>query len=373
MTNYERINTQEDDSNLLSDSQLNSNILIDSDIEENETTNTSPSTTSQQQPTSSSSSNPISSSSLDLESQIPPRLTPKQRIIRVFNHLFPLKQTYERLNNGIQTGRMQHNAPGRFIGQGTDGVFQNLMAKPDTLLTIQQREAELHPPTYEEAAQDASPEYWESTMISPMYEDEVFVQGLPVGNIANFIWNGLVTIAFQFIGFILCYLLHTSHAAKQGSRMGLGINLIMYGWNILPLNMGSPKEIPKKYIIDNPNDFNDIDKHFKIESNKIDNYSPSGFFIQDSNNHIDDNYDNYNTTPYIAYGLISFGLFIVLKSIVDFYKVKQLERSILRPNGSSNSGVTQSATNPVENHNEQEENNESPQGTEPNEDPTEMR
>lgn len=106
----------------------------------------------------------------------------------MFNHFVPIRQTYERISNGITTGRMQANVPGRFIGQGTDGVFRNLAAKPDTDAAIQ--EQELHPPTYEEAAADATPEYWESTVISPMYEDEVFVEGLPVGNVASFVWNG---------------------------------------------------------------------------------------------------------------------------------------------------------------------------------------
>lgn len=132
-------------------------------LPEQTTTITTPSSSS----SSSSSSIPYHN---DLESQIPPRLTPKQRVIRVINHLLPVKQTYERLSNGLQTGRMQANRPGRFIGQGTDGVFQNLMAKPDTASTIEQQQRELHPPTYEEASQDNSPEYWETTMISPMFE-----------------------------------------------------------------------------------------------------------------------------------------------------------------------------------------------------------
>lgn len=36
-------------------------------------------------------------------------------------------------------------------------------------------------------------------------------------------------MAFQFVGFLLTYLLHTSHAAKNGSKAGLGITLIQYG------------------------------------------------------------------------------------------------------------------------------------------------
>ena len=35
---------------------------------------------------------------------------------------------------------------------------------------------------------------------------------------------------FQFIGFLVTYLLHTTHAAKYGSRAGLGLTLIQYGF-----------------------------------------------------------------------------------------------------------------------------------------------
>ncbi|RCK58164.1 Metal homeostatis protein BSD2 [Candida viswanathii] len=294
-----------------------------------------------------STSEPIESSStsppstLDLELQRPPRLTTKQRIQRVLYHFFPVKQTYERINNGISTGRMQTNN-GRFIGQGTDGVFRNLMAKPDT--EEMRQEQELNPPSYEEAAADASPEYWESTMISPMYEDEVFVQGLPVGNIANYVWNALVTVAFQFVGFILCYLLHTSHAAKQGSRAGLGINLIMYGWNLVPQNFGHPDQLPDKYQPDGPNEF-DIDRSTRIHG-KVDSYT-SGIFIQNSKQEDTEEWMKTSVSaPYVAYGLIAFGLFIILKSLVDYYRVKQLERAILNP--SSGLPVTNSVTGVVE-------------------------
>lgn len=40
----------------------------------------------------------------------------------------------------------------------------------------------------------------------------------------------LISVAFNFLGFVLTYLLHTTHAAKYGSRAGLGITLIQYGW-----------------------------------------------------------------------------------------------------------------------------------------------
>jgi hypothetical protein len=36
-------------------------------------------------------------------------------------------------------------------------------------------------------------------------------------------------VSFQFVGFLLTYVLHTTHAAKYGSRVGLGITLIQFG------------------------------------------------------------------------------------------------------------------------------------------------
>ncbi|KAK6459204.1 uncharacterized protein RJT20DRAFT_124391 [Scheffersomyces xylosifermentans] len=283
----------------------------------------------------------------DLESQTTPaRMTTKSRILNVLNHLVPIKQTYERINNGLSTGRMQSNTPGRFIGQGTDGVFRNLMAKPDT--DANRQEQENNPPSYEEAAADATPEYWESTVISPMYEDEVFVEGLPVGNIANFVWNGLVTVAFQFVGFVLCYLLHTSHAAKQGSRAGLGITFIFYGWGMVPSNFGHADKVPGRYEPQDPNSY-DIDKSSSISSTTVDTYN-SGFQQHSEGS---SSLLTNSSAPYIAYGIIAFGLFIIIKSVVDYYRVKQMERVILSP--PNRAATVTSTTENVHNFGEEDE------------------
>mmetsp|Transcript_2707 Transcript_2707/g.3011 ORF Transcript_2707/g.3011 Transcript_2707/m.3011 type:complete len:406 (-) Transcript_2707:1165-2382(-) len=279
----------------------------------------------------------------DLELQIPGgRLTTRERVVNVLNSVFPIKRTYERINNGLTTGRMQTNLPGRFIGQGTDGVFRNLMAKPDREAN---RFEETHPPSYEEAAADATPEYWESTVVSPLYEDEVFVEGLPVGNVANLVWNILVSSAFQFVGFVLCYLLHTSHAAKQGSRAGLGITFVYYGYGMIPSNFGSAEKVPDRYEPNNPNQI-DIDESASINDGKLDNYK-SGIFQQ----HKDSPDTKLNQTPYFAYGIIAFGIFIILKAFVDYYRVKQMERVILSP-PSNETVVTNSVTENTGNYGE---------------------
>ena len=59
---------------------------------------------------------------------------------------------------------------------------------------------------------------------------EVLIENLATGTVFSFLWNMLVSISFQFVGFLLTYLLHTSHAAKLGARAGLGLTLVQYGF-----------------------------------------------------------------------------------------------------------------------------------------------
>lgn len=89
------------------------------------------------------------------------------------------------------------------------------------------------PPSYASAQADAVPPYWETTVHAPFSPDsigEMVIDSLPTGSLFSFCWNLLVSVSFQFIGFLLTYLLHTSHAARLGSRAGLGVTLIQYGF-----------------------------------------------------------------------------------------------------------------------------------------------
>ena len=94
--------------------------------------------------------------------------------------------------------------------------------------------------TYLEAQADTVPTYWETTVHAPGGLDgsDLLVDDLPTGSIFVFAANLFISFFFQFVGFLLTYLLHTSHAAKFGSRAGLGLTLIQYGF-YSRINMGA--------------------------------------------------------------------------------------------------------------------------------------
>lgn len=51
-----------------------------------------------------------------------------------------------------------------------------------------------------------------------------------------------ISFFFQFIGFLVTFLLHTTHAARYGSRAGLGLTLIQYGFSSRMTNSLPPPE-----------------------------------------------------------------------------------------------------------------------------------
>ncbi|ORY03095.1 hypothetical protein K493DRAFT_254403 [Basidiobolus meristosporus CBS 931.73] len=125
----------------------------------------------------------------------------------------------------------RHDHPA-ILPVSNDGVFANIPAKPSTESTKTE-----NLPSYEEASRDSAPAYYGNALIAPS-GDEYFVEGLPVGNIFSFLWSMLVSMCFQFVGFLLTYLLHTSHASKNGSTAGLGFTLVQFGFYLRTPQVG---------------------------------------------------------------------------------------------------------------------------------------
>ncbi|ANZ74231.1 BA75_00176T0 [Komagataella pastoris] len=206
-------------------------------------------------------------------------------------------------------------------GAENDGVFANITATSESGDPLGRGEEEL--PSYDEAAADSAPTYWESTVVTPGYEDEVFVEGLPVGNLLNFFWNLMVSVIFQYLGFVLTYLLHTSHAAKEGSCAGLGITIITLGFDLLPFSIFHRNNgQASRFEPAAPNDY-DVDT-----SETLDGYTDGFTSALDSGSKVE---QEPTRSPIAAYALIALGMFLFLRAIAGYFRAKRMERLILNP------------------------------------------
>lgn len=300
------------------------------------------------------SSNVSTSNADPSRSFIPPgnsagQITTTQKLINTINRITSntpgRRLLHLVLPNHISVAYEPANAyRGQVVGNGlqNDGVFSNMMAKP----TVSNEDPSNDiPPTYEEASADATPPYWDASVFLPY--DDVLVDGLPVGNIINFIWNLMVSSAFLFIGFLLTYLLHTSHAAKEGSRAGLGVTFISYGYYMIPENSllnpfqsnknneDSQQNFPDgMFEPADPNNF-EIDSSKYLEGSVGDFHSSlNGVVLDDFDSQNKDNVNNNtfdeNSAPILAYCIVAFGVFMIVKSLIDYQRAKQMEKTILQ-------------------------------------------
>lgn len=268
----------------------------------------------------SSASGLNTSSSSQLLSEPSSSFVPETNTTNTNNNENPRRGLFSR---GIFSGwRSRLSRPSLTTANQNDGVFNNMNAKPDTE-SVQESDV---PPSYEEAAADATPLYWETTIMAPGYSDEIFIDGLPVGSPINFIWNMMVSAAFQFLGFLITYLLHTSHAAKQGARAGLGFTLFQYGFYLQPsknASTTSPSNA-KEFEPSNPNDYEVGSNHDKL----------AGSFHQLSNtdtslpSQTSSSFGNTSASSWISVTLMTIGVLIIAKSIFDYIRARKMEMVI---------------------------------------------
>ncbi|KAJ1826761.1 hypothetical protein LPJ73_008930, partial [Coemansia sp. RSA 2703] len=146
----------------------------------------------------------------------------------------------------------------------------------------------------------SAPPYFETAVISVGDEDELLVEGLPVGSLGVFMVNMVVSTAFQVVGYMLTFLLHSSHAAKNGSLAGLGITFMNFGFYIRThlgqgvMDDGAPGQHPPG--------------------------PPGGDGQYDSDTPLDN--------AYFAYLLMVIGAGIFVKAVFDYIRVRRLQTII---------------------------------------------
>ncbi|KAK8085816.1 hypothetical protein PG997_007087 [Apiospora hydei] len=189
------------------------------------------------------------------------------------------------------------HVPGMTYGAGiqSDGVFSNMMARPER----GEKVVEEQPPTYEQAAADAAP------------------HGMPVGSIFSFIWNGMISMSFQFVGFLLTYLLHSTHAAKNGSRAGLGIILIQYGFYMKGAAPGGDgmSGAPQDGYAQPP----DPNSH---------DFDPNA--VSTGENGSGNSLSDLASSEWIAYILMIVGWFILIRAVSDYIRARRHEQLVLQ-------------------------------------------
>lgn len=158
-------------------------------------------------------------------------------------------------------------------------------------------------------------------MAPGLSSDEVFVDGLPVGSIFSFVWNAMISMSFQLVGFLLTYLLHTTHAAKNGSRAGLGLTLVQYGFYMKGSSESKGQEDDGSDQVSPPPDPNS----HNFDPNTVAEGASAGATAESSSG-----LSAISTSEWISYVLMIVGWFILIRAVSDFLRARRHEQLVLQ-------------------------------------------
>lgn len=186
----------------------------------------------------------------------------------------------------------------------------------------------------------------------------------------------VVSFSFQFVGFLLTYVLHTTHSAKYGSRVGLGLTMIQFGLNLqarakdlietgrFPHDPSDPEppaganedEIAAQNTIDAfygpqslwPVQIKDPD-HPDGPPRVLNNVHDAELFAIEHNTtlidmmHLPSAADVGKANEWFSFLLMSIGWFLVLTSLGGLFRIKRFERGLR--NAQRESEAAQAAAN----------------------------
>lgn len=131
----------------------------------------------------------------------------------------------------------------------------------------------------------------------------------------------MISMSFQLVGFLLTYLLHTTHAAKNGSRAGLGITLIQYGFYMKGTNnVVTPPSGASDASYAQPPDPNSHD----FDPDKVNAAATAG--MDSGSGGIGD----IASSEWFAYALMIVGWFILIRAFSDFIRARRHEQLVLQ-------------------------------------------
>lgn len=144
----------------------------------------------------------------------------------------------------------------------------------------------------------------------------------------------MISMSFQLVGFLLTYLLHTTHAAKNGSRAGLGINLVQWGFY---MRAGKRTGISPPDTADpgftSPSDPNEYDFDPSTVSDSAAAAAAAAAISQSSQSSTASSGSastSFANSEWLAYALMIVGWFILIRAVSDFFRARRHEQLVLQ-------------------------------------------
>ena len=140
----------------------------------------------------------------------------------------------------------------------------------------------------------------------------------------------MISMSFTLVGFLLTYLLHTTHAAKNGSKAGLGITLVQYGFYMRRGSSTVPSptngQDPAFTAPQDPNS-HDFDPNSVSDSAAA---AAAAAIAESSQQGTASGGTNVANSDWIAYALMIVGWFILIRAVSDFFKARRHEQLVLQ-------------------------------------------
>ena len=155
----------------------------------------------------------------------------------------------------------------------------------------------------------------------------------------------MISMSFQLVGFLLTYLLHTTHAAKNGSRAGLGITLVQYGFYMRSSASRDANPLPEDPQYGPPMDPNNPN----FDPSKLaDSAAAIAAMAQTQAKVATENSSNSGgglaslaSSEWFAYVLMIVGWFILIRAVSDYFKARRHEQLVLQSPDRGASGIAE--------------------------------
>ena len=142
----------------------------------------------------------------------------------------------------------------------------------------------------------------------------------------------MISVSFQLVGFLLTYLLHTTHAAKNGSRAGLGIYLVQFGFYMRSGRKSIPPADTNDPSFATPQDPNshDFDPNSISDTAAATAAAMAQQSSQSATTSTSSAASSVANSDWLAYALMIVGWFILIRAVSDFFKARRHEQIVLQ-------------------------------------------